>query len=97
MIVKVHKTIDGRKILAICDNELIGRKVEEGKLQLDLNSDFYKGEEKNEKDIIEMLKDCYIINVVGEKSVGFVLKLRVVNKEDVIKIKNVPHVQAILE
>ena len=27
MIVKVHKTLDGRKIIAICDSDLIGKKA----------------------------------------------------------------------
>ena len=97
MIVKIHKTQDGRKVVAICDNDLIGKKFEEGKLQLDLNSSFYKGEEMSEERVIELVKGSCIINMVGEKSTGFALKLGVVSKKDIIKIKNIPHAQAILE
>ena len=97
MIVKTHKTQDGRKILAICDSDLIGQKFEEKKLQLDLTSDFYKGEEKNEEEIISLLKGCYLINVVGEKSIGLVIKLGIINKNNIIKIKNITHAQGILE
>jgi len=97
MIVKIHKTRDGRKVIAICDDELIGKRFEEGKLQLDLSSSFYKGEEKSEKEIIEMIGGAYIVNVVGEKSVSSVIKSGIVSKDNVIRIKNVPHVQAILE
>lgn len=97
MIIKVHKTIDGRKIVAICDNELIGKKFEEGKLQLDLSSSFYNGEEKSEDDIIELIRGSYIVNIVGEKGISLALKLGIVDKKNIIKIKNIPHAQAILE
>jgi len=50
MIVKIHKSRE-RKILAVCDNELFGKKFEEGKLRLDLSSEFYDGEEVQEKNL----------------------------------------------
>ncbi len=40
MIVNIHKTSDGRRIIAVCDSELIGKKFEEHNLQLDLTSNF---------------------------------------------------------
>lgn len=97
MIVKAHKTQDGRNILAICDDGLIGKKFVEKNLQLDLSSSFYKGEKKSEEGVKQLIKDSYIVNIVGKKSIGFCLKLGVVNKENIIKIKKIPHAQAILE
>ncbi len=97
MIVKVHKTQDGRRIVAICDNELIGKKFEEGNLQLDLSSSFYRCEEMSEEDIIRLIKGSYIVNIVGEKSIKLAIRLGIVDKRDIIKIKNIPHAQAILE
>ena len=97
MIIKVHKTQDGRKITAICDNNLIGEKFEEKNLQLDLTSDFYKGEDKSEDEITESIKGSYIVNIVGKKSTNLAIKLGIINKDDIIKIKNIPHAQAILE
>ena len=40
MIVKVHRTPDGRRLIAVCDNNLLGKKFEENDLQLDLTSNF---------------------------------------------------------
>ncbi|MFH1064557.1 MAG: DUF424 family protein [Candidatus Woesearchaeota archaeon] len=40
MIAKVHKTPNGM-ILALCDTEILGKTFEEGKLQLNLDSQFY--------------------------------------------------------
>lgn len=96
MIVKIHKTPDGRKIVAICDNSLIGKRFEEKNLQLDLSSSFYKGEEISEEGISELIRGSCVINIVGEKSVGLMIKLGIVDKKNIIKIKNIPHAQAIL-
>ena len=96
MIVKIHKTSDNRKIIAVCDKDLIGKKFEEHGLQLDLTSDFYKGEEKKEQEILELFKTAYIVNLVGKKSVELGRKTGVVDKKNIIKIKGVPHVQALL-
>lgn len=71
--------------------------MEEGKLQLDLSSNFYKGEEKSKEEALNLIDGVYMLNVVGRESVDFVLKLGVVNKGSIIKIYNVPYAQAILE
>ena len=97
MIVKVHKTQDGRKVVAICDSELIGKKIEEGNLQLDLSSSFYKGEERSEEEIMGLIKGAYIVNAAGKESVNLAIRLGIANEGNIIKVKNVPHAQSILE
>jgi len=95
MIVKEHITSDNKLILTVCDKEIIGRKFETPDLKLDLNSDFYKGKEKTEKEIIKLFQMSYMINLVGQKSVELGLKSKIISKKDIIKIKNIPYVQAI--
>ena len=96
MIVKVHRTPDGRRLIAVCDNNLLGKKFEENDLQLDLSSNFYKGEELGEDQLLTLIKSSYLINSVGEDSVKFGLKIGAVNQKDIIKIKNIPHVQSLI-
>ena len=45
-----------RNILAVCDSELIGKKFEEGKLQIDVKENFFKGEETDEKKAIAIME-----------------------------------------
>ena len=97
MIVKLHKTTEGNRIVVVCDNELVGKRFEEGKLQLDLTSNFYKGEEKKEDEIIELLSYPCTLNVVGKKSMNFFLKLGKIDKNRILIIKDAPHAQAIIE
>lgn len=93
MIVKTHTTSDNRLILTICDDELIGKKYGEGEKQLDLTSDFYKGNKMAEKEIIKLIEKAYIINAVGKNSVGCCLRAGVVNKKNIGVIKGVSYAQ----
>ena len=96
MIVKVHRTTEGRKIVAVCDSDLVGKKFEEGKMQLDLSSGFYKGEEISKDKVSKLIKEPGVFNVVGEKCVGLFLKLGLVDKGNVIRVDNVPHTQVVI-
>lgn len=96
MIVKIHRPPEGRKIIAICDDELIGKKFEEGKLQLDLSSSFYKGKEISEEETKNLIKGQCILNVVGKKSMESLTKLNLTENSHIIKIKGIPHTQIII-
>ena len=81
MIIKIHKGPDGRRVIAVCDHDILGKKFEEGRLQLDLTSSFYKGEEKAEKDLIdEIRKGSCVLNIVGKKSIEFCRKKGFIEK-----------------
>lgn len=95
IIVKIHQNHEGQKILALCDKDLLGKKFEEDNHQLDLTSDFYQGQEKSEAEIQEIIKDAYIINLVGEESLNLVKKLHL-NPEKIIRIQNIPHAEIVL-
>jgi hypothetical protein len=96
MIVKIHKTPDGKKLVAICDSSLLGKKFEEGKLQLDLSSEFYKGEEKGPEEVKKIIKDAYLVNIVGGESIAFFIKLGIIDKGCVMKVADIPHTQAVI-
>jgi len=95
MLVKIHKT-DERKIISICDEDLIGKKFEEEDLQLDVSEYFYKGESLKEKDILALLEDATSLNIVGKTSIKFALKNDLISSTSIIKIEKIPHSMAIL-
>ena len=95
MLAKVHKSPNG-VIIAICDRELIDKKFVDGKLQLDLTSNFYKGQEFSEADLLDLCKKAYLINLVGEKSLDFALKNKLMDKEKVLRIKGIPIYQTMI-
>ena len=96
MIAKIHKNFDGGIVLAVCDSDLIGKKFKENKLQLDLSSDFYKGEEMDVSRIKELLKVVSSFNLVGKESVTLGIEENVVNPENVKIISGISYVIGVI-
>ncbi|TKJ17401.1 hypothetical protein CEE44_02600 [Candidatus Woesearchaeota archaeon B3_Woes] len=97
MIVKTHQTEDKRILLVVCDNEILGKKFEEGNKQLDLTSDFYKGIEKTELEVCDLMRNCDMINLVGEKVINLAIKEGVIDSEHVKKISDIPYAQVVIQ
>jgi hypothetical protein len=95
MIVKVHKK-DEKTIVAVCDSDLLGKKFEQGELQLDLTSDFYKGDEMDEKEAGDLVRNADIVNLVGKNSVKLGMQEGVIDEDHVMEIAGVPHAQAVI-
>tara|TARA_Y100000294_G_C8429258_1_gene286114 strand:+ start:233 stop:544 length:312 start_codon:yes stop_codon:yes gene_type:complete len=96
LIVKKHISHEGKIIIAICDKDLLGKKFEQGELQLDLTSNFYKGDLVNEDEIKKILKNAHLMNIVGENSINFVVNNGFIKKENILKIDNIPYAQALI-
>jgi hypothetical protein len=83
-----------RDIVAICDEELLGKKFEEGKFQLDIKENFYKGKEVDVESLIEIMKkmsaEDATFNIVGKKSVNAALKTGIISEEGIGKISGIP-------
>lgn len=92
MIVKVH-SINEKKLVAVCDDNLLGKKFEEGELQIDLTGNFYRGEKTEENEIGEMVKNAYLIDFVGEESVAYAIKKGLARSEGVLRISGIPKAQ----
>jgi hypothetical protein len=95
MIAKEHEAENGI-ILSIVDDEILGKKFEQGKFQLDLSAEFYCGEKKSEDEIIEMMRRAYIINIAGKKSVDFALKNNFIAQKAILTISGIPHAECII-
>ena len=92
MKVKIHEGY--RNIIAICDSNLIGKRFEKGKIQIDVKPSFYDGEEKTEKEISEIIQDGKAedstFSIVGKKAVELALKNNIITKEGIITVQDIP-------
>ena len=92
MLVKIHNSY--RTIVAICDSDIIGKKFEEGDKVIDVRESFFKGEEKTEKEVLEVIEKYSMedatFNIFGKKSIELALKSGIINQAGVKKIKGVP-------
>ncbi|MEK6841136.1 MAG: DUF424 family protein [Nanoarchaeota archaeon] len=87
---KINKT-EQNEVVAICDENLIGKNFSENNLKLDLGERFYKGELMDEEKIVKILRNAKNINIVGKDAVKLAIKNRIIEEENIIKIKNIPH------
>lgn len=81
-------------VLAVCDKDILGKKVEEGEIVLHAKPEFYKGKEIGEE-VIEFFEKASIINLMGRKIVSLAKKHGWVEGDGVIEIKGVAHAQII--
>lgn len=83
-----------RDVVAVCDEEHLGKVFEEGKFQLDVKENFYKGEITSKDDALEMMKKMSFedasFNIVGEESVNTALEAGIISEKDIGKVDNVP-------
>lgn len=94
MYVKIHKAQHG-DVVAVCDEELIGKTIKDKKHTVTISEQFYKGERMKEQAVIMILKDAKNINLIGKKTIALGLKIGVITRENVVMIAGVPHAQAV--
>jgi hypothetical protein len=98
MLVKIQKSY--RDVVAICDTELLGKRFEQGKFQLDIKESFYGGDEKSKEQTIEiiktMAKEDATFNIVGPDSVHAALESGIISKEGIKKIAGIPFALVLL-
>lgn len=91
--VKVWKGNSRETMIAICDCNVIGKKVCEGKLVLDVSKDFYQGERMTVEAAIDVLKTATVANFVGKDAIRCGIEAGLVHKDAVISIGGIPHAQ----
>lgn len=93
MFIKIHRAY--RNVVALCDSEIIGKKFEEGKFQLDLRENFYKGEELSKEEIIKILKDQTLedstFNIVGKEATNVALESGIISEKMIGEIAGIPY------
>lgn len=80
----------GSRLVNICDEELLGRTVTEGKLRVHLSPDFYSGENVGPAEALELIRLCAIVNLAGKRVVSLALENQIGAKEAVREIEGVP-------
>ncbi|HUR61248.1 MAG TPA: DUF424 family protein [Candidatus Thermoplasmatota archaeon] len=85
-----------QRLLAACDEELLGTRHAEGKFRLDVAPTFYDGMRCGEPELGHYLKSCTVANLVGKRTVGVAIDLGLVEPANVLVIGGVPHAQVLV-
>lgn len=96
LFVKVWAIREGEVMVAVCDPHLIGKKFSEGKLFLDVNEAFYKGELVSRDAAVDYLKRATVANLVGEIAVRCGKEAGLIHDDGVMTIEGIPHAQFVL-
>jgi len=95
-MISIKKYNQGNDLLiGACDEELIGKKFEDGQLQIDVSKSFYDGERVSSEVLKKFLEEATIANLVGEKTVKCAIDIGLVDPDCVLKIKGIPHAQMV--
>ena len=82
-------------LLAVCDEELLGEILRDGKIVFNISEEFYKGTKIPVEDAIALMSESTIVNMVGPIIVKNAIEQGLVHPEAVLEICGVPHAQIV--
>jgi hypothetical protein len=92
----VKKYCCGKDILvAVCDKDLIGKTLRDGKIKLEVKKEFYGDRLTTPEEAAKALSEANTGNIVGKKSVKIAIDRNLVDPSAVIHIAGIPHVNII--
>ncbi|MCL2359994.1 DUF424 family protein [Candidatus Bathycorpusculum sp.] len=87
------KKIGNNVVLAVCDCDLLGKTLKEGKIVFHIKNEFYKGKKTTVEEAVDLIANSTIVNLVGKTCVEKAISEGYVHPEAVIKIEGIPHAQ----
>ena len=86
----------GRNVLlCICDVEILGKTLREGKMIFCVKEDFYRGRRVAVEEAVDLIEASTIVNMVGKNVVKKAIERGFVHPEAVLNIEGVPHAQIV--
>ena len=80
-------------LLAICDANILGKTLREGKIVFQIKEDFYKGAKVTVEEALLMIQNSTIVNMVGKTVVSKAIEKGYVHPEAVLSIDGTLHAQ----
>lgn len=80
-------------VAAICDSDILGKRLKDDRFDVEVSESFYGSERINEAEALKIMENCTIGNLMGVKSVELARKSGFITDENVIYIGGVPHAQ----
>jgi hypothetical protein len=86
----------GRNVLlAICDCDLLGKTLRQGKIVFHVKDEFYNGGKLDLEEAVRMIENSTIVNMVGKNCVEKAIEKGYVHPDAVLHIEGVPHAQIV--
>ena len=89
------RKVGNNVLLAICDAEILGKTLREGKIVFCVKEEFYKGARVNVEEALDMMTNSTIVNMVGKNVVKKAIEKGYVHPDAVLNIEGIPHAQVV--
>ena len=89
---KEHLSPHGN-VLAVCDKELLGKKIENSEISVKISEAFYGRTEISAGALKEKLKSFDNINLIGEQAVKTAVEEKLAEQKNIIFLGKIPHLQ----
>jgi len=89
---RVRETLD-HILVTVCDEQLLGMTLEEGKIKFNVSKEFYGGDLVDTSTCIKYLKNATVANMIGKNTVEAAISAGLVHKDAVLYIQGHPHAQ----
>ena len=80
----------GNLMLNICDPELVGKTLNNGKTKIKINPNYYAERNVDEHEARILLEKCTSINMVGEKTISLATSLGIGSEKSIRLIEGIP-------
>ena len=92
ILVKIHQDFrkKERQVFAICDSNLIGKTLNDGKHKIEITERFYKGIEFPEDEIISFMREGANLNIVGKESMKLAIDNNILDEDSIKKVDGIP-------
>jgi uncharacterized protein len=77
-------------LINICDEDLIGKTLVEGKLKMHISTDYFGGELVGGDRALSLMRSSAVISLAGQRAVGMALSNSLGHKEAVKIVQGVP-------
>jgi hypothetical protein len=82
-------------LLAMCDADLLGKTLKQGKIVFHIREEFYKGSLMRLEEAASLIRQSTIVNMVGQRIVKKALEEGWIHPDAVLEIEGVPHAQIV--
>jgi len=89
------RKVGNNVLLAICDAEILGKTLREGKIVFNVKEEFYKGAKVTVEEALAMIENSTIVNMIGKNVVQRAVEKGYVHPEAILNIEGVPHAQIV--
>ncbi len=92
---KIYR-VSGEVLVAVCDEEIVGREFKEGDLRIKISEEFYGKEKYEEEEVKRALRQATIANISGERAVKLAISIGIVDESRILKIGECWHAQMVV-